>query len=217
MNPIRVFLADDHGIVRAGIRAVLTAIGGIEVIGEACDGRQALERIAADPPDLLLTDLSMPELNGFELTARVVHDHPSVRVIVLSMHASEEYVWQALNAGASGYLLKNADANEMAAAIQAVRSGSVYLSSAISPSVLENYRSRLGPAADAINVLTRRQREVLQLITEGHALKEIAGKLGLSVKTVESQRMQLMERLGIFDTPGLVRYALRTGVIFPDA
>jgi DNA-binding NarL/FixJ family response regulator len=219
MATIRVVLADDHAVVRAGIRAgiraMLEALGGIEIVGQASNGREALALVEQHLPDVLLSDISMPEMNGLETTTRVVKEFPNVRVIILSMHTSEEYVWQALKAGATGYLLKDVEPSELDLAIKAVLDGTTYLTPSVSKDVVETYMQRMGSDANVKDVLTPRQREILQLIAEGKALKEIARLLNLSVKTVESHRTLLMNRLDIHDTASLVRYAMRRGMIPP--
>lgn len=215
MPSIKVVLADDHAVVRAGIRAMLEGLGGIEIVGQGTDGREALALVEQHQPDVLLMDISMPEMNGLEATTRVVKDFPNVRVIIISMHNAEEYVWQALKAGATGYLLKDVEPAELDLAIKTVLSGTMYLTSSVSKEVVETYMQRLGTEANVADVLTPRQREILQLIAEGKALKEIARLLHLSVKTVESHRTMLMSRLDIHDTAGLVRYAMRRGMIPP--
>jgi DNA-binding NarL/FixJ family response regulator len=217
MTPIRILLADDHALVRAGIRTLLQSIAGLEVVGEARDGREALGQVAALRPDVLLLDITMPELNGLEVVARVVKDFPGVRVIMLSMHASEEYVWQALRVGASGYLLKDADTAELELAVKAVARGESYLSPAVSKRVIGDYIRRTGSETSSLELLTPRQREILKLIAEGKSTKECARILNISVKTVETHRAQLMERLDIHDIAGLVRYAIRVGLARPDA
>jgi DNA-binding NarL/FixJ family response regulator len=223
MKPIRVLLADDHALVRAGIRALLASLEGVKVVGEAGDGRQALSLVQANRPDLVLMDISMPELNGLDAVAKISRDFPRVRVIILSMHTNEEYVLQALRAGAAGYLLKDAGIAELELAVRAVARGETYLSPPVSRSVIEDYLRRLGSPADVgvlppnpPEKLTPRQREVLQLIAEGRTTQEIAKRLHLGVKTVETHRAQLMERLDIHDVAGLVRYAIRTGMVTPD-
>ena len=213
MTNIRVVLADDHSIVRAGIRSILQSLDGIDVVGEAVNGREALELVEKMQPDVFLVDISMSVMNGLEATVRVTKAFPKVRVIIFSMHTSEEYVLQALRSGAMGYLLKDAEAKEIEFAIRAVADGARYLTPSVSQHVLEAYMHRLGSDVVVADVLTSRQREILQLIAEGNALKVIASRLGLSVKTVETHRMRLMERLQIFDVPGLVRYAIRNGII----
>jgi DNA-binding NarL/FixJ family response regulator len=216
MTTIRVVLADDHLIVRAGIRAVLERIEGIVIVGEASNGREALALVEQFLPQVLLTDIAMPELNGLELTARISLSHPRVRVIILSMHSAEEYVRQALRAGAAGYLLKDSDAGEIERAVIEVAAGRSYLAPSLSTRVIGNYLKRLGPGADPAEILTPRQREILQAIAGGKSTKETALALGISVKTVETHRAQLMDRLKIDNVPGLVRYAMRTGMISPD-
>ena len=217
MNPIRVLLADDHALVRAGIRALAQNLAGIEIVAEAVDGRDALALIKTHQPDLVLMDISMAGLNGLEATARVAKEYPNVRVIILSAHANEEYVWQALRAGAAGYLLKDAGTAELELALNAVARGETYLSPAVSKHVVADYVRRVGGEPRTLELLTPRQREILQLVAEGQTTKEIARTLHISVKTVETHRMQLMERLDIHDVAGLVKYAIRTGLIKPDA
>ena len=217
MKKIRVLVADDHTLVRAGIRALLQALPDVEVVAEASDGREALHLIRTRVPNVALMDIAMAGLNGLEAAARVVKEHPGVRVIILSMHANEEYVMQALRAGAAGYLLKDAATTELELALHAVARGETYLSPAISKKVIDNYLNRIESRPKVSGHLTPRQREILQLIAEGKSAKEIAFLLNVSVKTVETHRAQLMERLDIYDVAGLVRYAMRTGVIQPDA
>jgi DNA-binding NarL/FixJ family response regulator len=222
MNAIRVLLADDHALVRAGIRSLLHNIAGVVVVAEASDGREALRLIGEHQPDIVLIDLAMPEMNGLEVVARAVAEYPHVGILVLSMHAGEEYVLRALRAGAAGYLLKGARASELELAVRAVARGETYLSSVASKHLIEQYVHSPEYFADIasflhpLDRLTPRQREVLQLVAEGNTTKEIANKLYISTKTVEMHRSQLMERLGIYDVPGLVRYAIRNGVITAD-
>ena len=213
MTSIKLVLADDHAVVRAGIKAMLEGLGGIDIVGQGTNGREACALVEQHQPQLLLMDISMPEMNGLEATARVVKEFPNVRVIILSMHTSEEYVWKALQAGATGYLLKDAEPSELDLAIKTVLSGQTYLTASVSKQVVEAYMQRMGGESTVADVLTPRQREVLQLIAEGKALKEIAQILHVSVKTVESHRTLLMDRLNIHDTAGLVRYAMRRGLI----
>jgi len=213
---VEVLLADDHKLVRAGIRALLGEIPEVRVVAEAGDGREALELARSLRPNLVLMDISMQGLNGIEATARLHRELPGVRVIILSMHTSIEHVAQALQAGAAGYILKDSATHELARAVAAVMRGETYLSPPISPQVVAGYLRRRGADAGPLNRLTRRQREILQLIAEGKATKEIAHILGLSNKTVESHRAQLMERLEIYDVPGLVRYAVRVGLVTSD-
>lgn len=216
MKPIRILLADDHTLVRAGIRSLLKNMEGIEVIAEAGDGREALRLVRAHRPDVVLMDIAMPGLNGLEAAARIAKKIPHVRVIILSMHINEEYVLQALRAGAAGYMVKGADAAELEIAIRAVARGETYLSPAVSKHVVTDYIQRISGETSPLELLTPRQREVLQLIVEGYSTKKIAHTLKISVKTVETHRMQLMERLDIHDIAGLVRYAIRVGLVKPD-
>lgn len=212
MKPTRILLADDHALVRAGIWALLEKLPGVVVVGEASDGHEALALSDKTRPEILLTDIAMPGLGGLALVAQAMRTRPSLKVIILSMHANEEYVMAALKSGAAGYLLKDAVAAELGLALAAVARGETYLSPAISRRVLDAYLART-TGAPPPDPLTPRQREVLRLVAQGRNTKEIAADLGLSVKTVETHRAQLMERLGIHDVPGLVKYALRTGLI----
>jgi len=214
--PLRIVLADDHALVRAGLRKLLESLPDIEVVGEAEDGRAALALVASHKPDLVLMDIAMPGLNGIEAAARLSREHPQVRALILSMHQNEDYVRQALRAGAAGYLLKDAAPVELELAIKAVLRGETYLSPAVSKGVMSDYVQRLRGEDTPGEALTPRQREILQLIAEGHTTKEIARRLNISVKTVETHRTQLMKQLDLHDVAGLVRYALRTGLISTD-
>jgi DNA-binding NarL/FixJ family response regulator len=209
MSP-RVALADDHNLVRAGIRALLDAIPGVEVVGEAANGEAALAIARDRQPDILLMDIAMPGLNGLEATRRVCAECPAVRVVILSMHVTGDYVEQALRAGASGYLLKDAATEELALALAAVGRGDTWISPAVSEQVIDRLRGDARPADEA---LTPRQTEILRLLAEGRSTKEIAYELGLSAKTVETHRAQIMDRLGIRDLAGLVRHAIRVGLV----
>jgi DNA-binding NarL/FixJ family response regulator len=216
MKTIRILLADDHDLFRAGIRALLEDLVGIEVVAEAGNGREALRLCKAHQPDVALMDIMMPELNGLDATARLAMISPGTRTIILSMNAHEEYVLQALRAGAVGYLLKNISPTELEQAIRTVVRGETYLSPAISKHLIAAYLQRVGGEISSLERLTPRQREVLQLIAEGNTTKAIARKLDIGTKTVETHRAQLMEALEIHDIAGLVRYAIRMGVITPD-
>ena len=215
MANLRVLLADDHALVRAGMRSLLRDIAGVEVVGEAADGAEALVLAAREKPDAVLLDIAMKGMGGLEAAARFREQHPGVKVIILSMHASEEYVLQALRAGAAAYLIKDSATAELELALKSVMRGETYLSPAISRQVVEGYVQRMG-AGSPVDPLTPRQREVLKGIAEGRSTKQIAADLGLSVKTVETHRAQIMERLGIRDVAGLVRYAMRTGLVPPE-
>ena len=216
MKSIRVLLADDHALVRAGFRALLHSLGDVEIVAEAGDGDDALRLIEAHQPDVALLDIAMPGLNGLEVAARVAQRFPNVRVMMLSMYANEEYVLQALRAGAAGYLLKGADSSELELAVRAVARGDTYLSPPVSKSVIEDYVRRVSSQPGSFDRLTPRQREVLQFIAKGHSTKEIAQMLNISVKTAETHRMQLMQQLDIHDIAGLVRYAIRVGLVLTD-
>jgi DNA-binding NarL/FixJ family response regulator len=217
MTVLRVLIADDHLLVRAGIRALIESLGGVTVVGEATDGRELIELAGQLRPDIALLDISMPGLNGLEAAARIREQLPATRVIILSMHANEGYVRQALKAGATGYLLKSADAAELRAALQAVSKGEVFLSSAVSKQVVKAFVDGSADVPSPLEALTTRQREILQLIAEGRSTKEIAFTLDISAKTVETHRAQIMERLEIHDVAGLVRFAIRTGLISADS
>lgn len=213
MKTIRVLLADDHTLVRAGLRKLLESIPDLEVVGEASDGLALLALVEQLRPDLVLMDIAMPGLNGLEATARVLKIWPDTRVLILSMHQSEEYVRQALRNGAAAYLLKDAAPDELEIAIKAVQRNETYLSPAVSKGVLSDYVQRLRGEDSPATQLTPRQREVLQLIAEGQSTKEIARRLDLSVKTVDTHRSQLMRQLDIHEVAGLVRHAMRIGLI----
>lgn len=217
MTPIRVLLADDHTLVRAGVRKLLESIPNIEVVGEVSDGMAVVAMAEALQPQLVLMDIAMPGLNGLEATSRLKRTCPDVQVLILSMHQNEEYVRQALRHGAVAYLLKDAAPLELELALAAVLRGETYLSPAVSRGVVSDYVQRLRsddvPGAN----LTPRQREVLQLVAKGLSSKEVARRLDVAVKTVESHRSQLMKQLDIHEVAGLVRYAVRAGLISPDA
>lgn len=216
MKLIQVLLVENHTLVRAGIRVLLENLEGLEVFGEAGDGREALRKMEKSQPDVVLMDIAMAGMNGLEATARITKKFPKVRVIMLSMYSSEEYVLQALRAGASGYLLKESATIELELAIRAVARGETYLSPAVSKHRVSDYMRRIGQEADPLDRLTPRQREILQLIAEGGTTKSIAEKLHLSPKTAETHRAQLMDRLNIHDIPGLVRFAIRVGLTSPE-
>jgi DNA-binding NarL/FixJ family response regulator len=222
LNPsaksIHVLLADDHTLVRAGIRALLEKLPGIEVAGEASDGREVIDLIQTHQPDMVLMDISMPGLNGLQTLARITRDFPQVRVIILSMHPNDEYVLQALKSGAAGYLLKRAAIAEVAAALKSVIGGEIYLSREISSRFLKKFPlQQIARSTSPLEQLTSRQREILQLLAEGQTTKAIASILKLSDKTVEYHRAKLMAVLKIFDIPGLVRFAMRTGLISAES
>jgi DNA-binding NarL/FixJ family response regulator len=213
---IRVVLADDHALVRQGIRSLLEKLDDIEVVGEASDGREALVLSKTTQPDIVFMDIAMPGLNGLEAVTRMKKECPTARVIMLSMHAGEEYFQQALDSGAAGYLLKDADRMELELAVRTVIRGDIYLTPAVAKYAVVAYRQRKEGGQGPLACLSSRQKEILQLIAEGYANKEIAQRLDLSPRTVETHRAELMERLDIRDVPGLVKMALRTGLIKPS-
>jgi len=214
MSTLRILLADDHALVRAGMRALLGELPGIEVVAETGDGREALRLTRERRPDIALLDISMPGLNGLEVVGRIAHDHPATRVIIVSMHADDESVRRALAAGAAGYLLKNSDRRELELALRAVARGETWLSPALTKRVVAAYMQGASPPPG--EVLTPRQREVLQLVAEGHSNKEIASRLNVALKTVETHRTELMDRLGIHGVASLVRYAIQVGLVRPE-
>lgn len=213
MPTVRVLLVEDHAMVRAGLRSLLANASGIEVVGEASDGRDALAQIGHLRPDVALVDVSMPGLNGLEVARRVSTDRDPARVLMLSMHGDEEYVARALHAGACGYLLKAAGAPELIEAIRTVARGGRYLSRQIARDRVERFLAEDGTSR--IDRLTPRQREVLQLVAEGLTTRAIAAELGISQKTVEVHRSHLMDRLGIRDVAGLARFAVAQGLVPP--
>jgi DNA-binding NarL/FixJ family response regulator len=230
MTPIRVLVVDDHGLVRAGLRALVEKMSGVEVVGEASEGRDALKIVEARNPDVVLMDLAMPGLNGLETTARILRTSPATRVIVVSIHSDPESVLAAIDAGAAGYMSKDATVNELELALRSVLRGGTYLSPSISRHVVDDYRRRvvdeglngsstqpgIRPERSQLARLTPRQREVLQLLAEGSSSRKMARTLNVSIKTIETHRAQLMSRLGIHDVAGLVRFAIRAGLVRID-
>jgi two-component system, NarL family, response regulator NreC len=214
---IRVLLADDHTIVRQGVRLCLEAMGDIEVVAEAEDGQMAVLLANQLKPDVAVVDLTMPRLNGVEAIRQIRRDIPETEVVVLSVHDSEAYVVQALRAGAAGYVLKRNAATELAAAIRAAQAGQAYLHPSVARRVIDDYLSRIRASEDAVaephERLTPREREVLQLAAEGHSTRAIAGLLCLSTKTVEHHRASVMTKLGLHGQTELVKYAIRAGLV----
>lgn len=213
MNPdrkTRILLADDHSVVRSGFRALLSAQPDLEVVGEASDGRDAVEQTVLLKPDVVVMDVTMPNLNGIEATRRMAQEAPRVRVLALSMHKDAVYVREILRAGARGYLLKDSSEQDLINAVRALAKGEGFISPAVSDAVLSDYRKHV---TDPIDLLTTREREVLQRIAEGQTNKEIAASLNLSVYTVEAHRGRIMEKLNLHSTGELVRFALRNGLI----
>ena len=212
MKPLRVLLADDHALVRAGIRALIGELQGIEVIAEAGSGREALRLAEELQPDIMLLDIAMPALSGFEVLSETAKRFPNVRVIILTVHEEGAYASQALSAGAAGYLPKSAASAELREAIETVARGETYVSGEVARKTLLA-QSRETEQSGLLKRLTPRQREILTLIAEGNTMRDIAGALDISVKTVESHRAQLMERLDIHEVAGLVRFAIRMGLV----
>jgi DNA-binding NarL/FixJ family response regulator len=217
MGKIRVLVADDHTILRKGLCSLLEGKPDIEVVGEAEDGREAVEKVEALLPDVVLMDITMPRLNGLEATRQIKRLFPKVKIVALTMYTNEEYIQQFLQAGASGYVVKQAAPAELISAIQAVYRGDSFLSPMISKTIIDEYLKRAEPAASSEQAkLTDREREVLQLIAEGYSNRDIAQKLQISIKTAGVHRTNLMEKLGIHNVTDLVKYALRKGIIRLD-
>lgn len=227
-EPIRVVLAEDHTLVRAGLRALVECVDNVVVVGEAADGAEAEKAVEELRPNLVLMDIAMPKMNGIEVTGRINRSHPDVRVIILSMYATEEYVLQALQAGAAGYLMKDSDLDEVQRAVEFVMSGQTYLSPTVSQHVADYLRrvqkstslpaqpvaAQSPSAAPSVSTdLTPRQLEILRLIADGFSTREIANSLTISIKTAETHRANIMHRLNIHDVAGLTRYAMRIGLI----
>ena len=211
---IKVFLADDHAVVRDGLQALLDGELDISVVGSASNGRDAVRQVRKIDPDVVVMDIAMPELNGIEATARICEDCPDIRVIILSMHDTSEHIFQALKAGARGYLIKESAGKEVIKAVRAVHSGRRYLSQKIEEKVIENYiqTRKKAPDRSPLEKLSFREREILQLVVEGKSSTEIAEILFISPKTVETYRSRLMQKIGIKDIPGLVKFAIQHGL-----
>ena len=212
---IRVLLADDHGIVRKGLRFLLDRQPGMEVVGEAADGRDAVRLAETVAPDVVIMDVAMPSLNGIEAASQMTKRNPRIRVIMLSMHSDEDYLLSALNAGAKGYLLKDSAEEDLVRAIQSVHHGTPFFSPSIAKTMLEDYMRYLQQRnlQDSYELLTEREREVLQLLAEGKSNKEVASLLELSVYTVETHRLHLMQKLNLHNTAEIVLYAVRKKII----
>jgi DNA-binding NarL/FixJ family response regulator len=211
---VRIILVDDHTLVRAGIRSLVEAIEGTQIVGEADNGREAYALCKELSPDIVIMDISMRELNGIDATSQIKGDMPQVRVLILTMHAAEEFVRRAIKAGASGYLVKDSVPTELRLALEALMRGEFYVSSRVSRHLVAALMEPGGHESESsLESLTLRQREVLQMIAEGRSTKEIAAALSVSVKTVETHRAALMSRLGIHDIPGLVMYAARNRLV----
>jgi NarL family two-component system response regulator LiaR len=213
----RVLLVDDHALVRAGIRALLESLPRVEVVGETGDGLEAVQLARELAPDAILLDITLPGLNGLEVAARVARLGAGTRVLMLSMHASPEYAARAFAAGAAGYLNKDSAFDELAAALEVIGAGRRYLCRAIDAVQVAELERLAATGSSGLDRLTPRQRQILQLVAEGLGTRQIAERLFLSVKTVETHRGQIMQRLDIHDVPGLVRFAIRHGLLPPES
>jgi DNA-binding NarL/FixJ family response regulator len=216
MKSTKILLADDHLLVRAGVKALLERMPGIEIVGEADDGREAIRLVEKLLPHIVIMDISMPGLNGLTALERIRIDYPDVMIVILSASANEEFVAQALRSGASGYIVKGSSPSELEMAIKAVIRGETYLSPIVTKQMIQEYLGRVTKRFDLIEILTLRQREVLQLIGEGHSTKDIANILNLSVKTVDRHRTEMMDRLDIHDIASLTRFAIKHKIISVD-
>ncbi len=211
---LRILIADDHTLFREGVRKLLEDQPGIEVVGEASDGREAVRKVHTLRPDVVLMDIAMPSLNGLEATRQIKRDHPEVNVLVLTMYDHEEYFRQVLEAGASGYIIKRAATSDLVAAIFAVYNGEAVLSPSITRLLLEDYfRRESNKSETEPDLLSPREREILQLIAEGNTSREIAEILSLSIKTVQSHRTSLMQKLDLHDRGDLIKYAIQKKII----
>lgn len=215
MNPIRILLADDHTVIRRGLRALLERQDGFTVVAEAADGREAVETAAAVSPDVAVIDIGMPNLNGIEATNRITEKRPETAVVILSMHVDESYVLRALKAGARGYLLKDAPEEDLINAIRAVHQGKAFFSPEISKMLAEDYmrQMRQRGVEDSYELLTPREREILQMLGEGNSNKDVANKLNLSLHTVETHRGNVLEKLNLHSTAEMILYAVRKGIV----
>jgi two-component system, NarL family, response regulator NreC len=215
MSAVRILVADDHGVVRKGLRLILERHDGLEVIGEAADGREAVRLAEELSPDIVIMDVGMPRLNGIDATAQILHRHPRAGVIILSMHSDEGYIVRALSAGAKGYLLKDSAEEDLIQAVRTVARGRPFFSPRITQTLLDDYVRQLRQKGlqDSYDLLTEREKEVLQLISEGKSNKEVATILDLSVYTVETHRTNLMQKLNLHNTAEIVLYAVRKKII----
>ncbi len=215
MKPIRILLADDHTVVRDGLRALLEHEPDMAVVGEAADGRESVRLAETSTPDVVLMDLAMPNLNGMEATRRILAANPKIGVVILSMHQDESYVLGSLKAGAKGYLLKDSMRSEVVQAIRSVVEGRSFLTRKVARLLQEDYISRLQQRGleDRYDLLSDREREILQLIAEGRANKEVANMLNISLTTVETHRGHILQKLEIHSVPELILYAVRKGII----
>ncbi|MBM3133356.1 MAG: response regulator transcription factor [Chloroflexi bacterium] len=214
MDKIRVLIADDHSIVRSGIRALLELQEDIEVIGEAANGREAIEMIAKLSPDVALMDIAMPLMDGLEATRRIAKSHPKTRVLILTQHDNKEYALSGIKAGAAGIVPKKAGPSELVSAIRAVHQGDSFIHPSMAKWMVKDYLQRVGE--DPFDSLTDREREILKLVAEGHSNQEIADQLFISVKTVLGHRDKIMQKLDIHSRTDLIKYAIRKGLISVD-
>jgi len=215
MNPIRIMLADDHTVIRRGLRALLERQSGFAVVAEAADGREAVETAAVVQPDVAVIDIGMPNINGIEAARRITEKRPETAVVILSMHADESYVLRALKSGARGYLLKDSPEEDLIDAIRAVHAGKAFFSPEISKMLAEDYmrQMRQRGVEDSYELLTPREREVLQMLGEGKSNKEVATQLNLSLHTVETHRGNVLEKLNLHSTAEMILYAVRKGIV----
>ena len=217
MKRIRILIADDHDVVRSGLRALLRGVPGLAVVAEASDGEQAVHRVAELKPDVAILDISMPRMNGVEAARLIKRDNPATRVLILTIHENEEYVYQVVRAGADGYVLKNANKRELCEAVRAVMDGRRFFSPGVSNIIISEFARRVrdedADARPAPSVLTPREIDVLRGIAQSKTSKAIAAELFLSVRTVNTHRANLMHKLDIHETAGLVRYAIQSGLV----
>ena len=216
MEPIRILIADDHSVVRSGLRALLQRTAGFAVVAEASSGEEAVRLAQEHKPDVAILDISMPGMNGVEATRLIKKDNPDLKVLILTIHESEEYVWQVIRAGANGYVLKNADRADLRTAVRSVFEGHRFFSPSVSDMIVNEFERRVrdeGASRKWPEALTQRETEVLRFVAQGMTNKEIAEKLLLSVRTVNTHRTNIMGKLDIHDTAGLVRYAIQAGLV----
>ncbi|HEY2120726.1 MAG TPA: response regulator transcription factor [Candidatus Acidoferrum sp.] len=215
MRKIRIVLADDHKLMRSGLRVLLEQQQDFAVVGEASDGREAVSLVSSQKPDVLVMDIGMPNLNGIEAAAQITQNHPGISIVMLSMHSDESYVLRALKAGAKGYLLKDSAETDLIRAVHSVAEGKSFFSPVVSKVLLDDYVRKLKRSGteDPYDLLTPREREVLQLVAEGKSNKDVAQLLNLSVYTVETHRSNIMEKLNLHGVPELILYAVRKGII----
>jgi DNA-binding NarL/FixJ family response regulator len=216
MDKTRILIADDHALMRDGLRALLTASEDMEVVGEAADGKEAVEKAQELAPDVVIMDIAMPRMDGLEAIRRIHKKQPRVKTLVLTQHDNQEYVLSVVKAGATGFLPKKAVSSDLMAALHALRRGESFLYPKAASILINNYLQNTS-GADPYDVLTGREREILKLVAEGHTSRQIAAMLYLSAKTVSGHRNKLMQKLGLHNRSDLVRYAMRRGLISPDS